>query len=147
MWTDLRTIWCAIALLMRSSNLKLQALQASRPGKLERKATACSEYQQEVFYLQEELAEVICARPQETCCAGLVRFNECKDSSSLSKLPIVPTCIQETQACAVTYVRLNQCKDYSSFHEPAWYRRTSMKTEWIDRVVRIQQSNTENQQA
>ena len=89
---------------MRSSSLNLQALQASRPGKLERKATACSEYQQEVFYLQDELAEVICAQPQETYCAGLFRFNECKDSSSLSKIPIMPTCIQETQACAVAYV-------------------------------------------
>ena len=54
----------------------------------------CSEQQHEVFYLQDELAEMICAHPQETYCAAHVRFNEYKDSSSffeVSKCAHVPS--------------------------------------------------------
>ena len=75
-----------MALLMRSSNFKPQV-----PQQPERKATTFSEYQQEVFYLQDELAEVRCAHLQEMYCAALVRFKECKDSSSISKLLITHT--------------------------------------------------------
>ena len=80
-----------MAILVQSSKFKLQ---------LERKATTCSKGQQEAFYLQDELAEVICAHPQEMYSAAHVRFNEHKDSSSFSKLPITPTHSQDNKTCA-----------------------------------------------
>jgi hypothetical protein len=84
-------------LWIRSSNLKPQDPTIAQ--QLKRKATTCLEYQQEVFYLQDELAEVICARLQEKFTALLMAdSSECKGGS---KLPIVPTPSRETQACAV----------------------------------------------
>ena len=62
----------------------------------------CSEYHQEVFCLQDQLYEVISARPQETHCVGHIRFNILQD---ISELPNVPTHIQETQTCTVSHVQ------------------------------------------
>ena len=76
-----------MALLMRSSNFKLQASRLKLQAPTTRAASA---RQQRV---QGELAEVICVHPQETYCAAHVRFS--------SKLPIAPTHPQETQTCAV----------------------------------------------
>ena len=76
-----------MALLMRSSILNPQA------GTQEAPTSRAQGDNKKYFYLQGELAEMIYAHwhLQETYFAALVRFNECKDSSSFSKHPIAHT--------------------------------------------------------
>ena len=59
---------------IQASSFKLQ--------QLERKATTCSEGRQEVFYLQDELAEVIGAHAQETYMS---------DSTNMKTLQVFPS--------------------------------------------------------
>ena len=52
-------------------------LQASSPSNSSARQQGVLK-QQEAFYLQDELAEVIYAHPQKMNCAAHVRFNKCK---------------------------------------------------------------------